>query len=163
MVVAVGHCRELTPAMRQKRNQKQYQTTYGKSSSLCVGGRRERVSWTLGRTCQGQGKKEDGTQAQDGADIHGHLPMLGKPQAQAPGAGKTARLGTHLLGADQASALADDVDIPQQGHRLSEAKAVATTTSNATHQPCNKKGHTTYCRRRRYQTQACTRGHATNK
>ena len=64
---------------------------------------------------------EDGPPAKDGTNtMHGHLPMLGKPQARAPAVGRTARLGTHPVGGERAA----------KGHQLLIwAKAVVTMTA----------------------------------
>ena len=103
-----------------------------KNNTRTVRKKRKPLRWRQAHQLSQLGTREDkpkprakedevGPPAKDGTTTtHGHLPMLGIPQARAPGAGRTARPGTHPVGGERAA----------KGHQLLIwAKAVVTMTA----------------------------------
>ena len=102
----MGHRRERTPAMRQKRNH--HRCRHGTIKVKPLRWRRVRASQLAPRKNVARARAEaDGTHAKVGADIHGHLLILGQPPARAPEVGKTAHPGAPQLGGERPTALAD--------------------------------------------------------
>ena len=75
LVLAVAHRRERTSAMRQKRNQKQYQKRMEKKQKPLRWRKARAGQLDLRENVPRAREKEDG-QAQGGADIHGHFQCL---------------------------------------------------------------------------------------